>query len=313
MTGLLAAGSALVPASIPSPDQGVWYLGPVPLRAYALCIIAGVVAGVVLGERRWKARGGEAGQIQDLALWAVPFGLVGGRLYHVITDWRLYFGEGQQPIRALYVWEGGLGIWGAVILGTIGTIIGARRMGLQIRPLADALAPSLLLGQAIGRWGNYFNSELFGRPTDLPWALEIDPAFRPDGYADVATFHPTFLYESLWGLAGVALLLFLDRGQRVGGGRLFAAYVMIYTAGRAWIEYLRIDDVQLADVFGLRLNVWTSLVFFALALAYVVLTRRRDRAEVAERPRSAAKETREPATESTSEERGSKRGGPRPN
>ena len=273
------AVATLIPASIPSPEQGVWYLGPVPLRAYALCIIAGVVAGVLLGERRWQARGGEPGQVQDLALWAVPFGLVGGRIYHVITDWRLYFGEGREPIRALYVWEGGLGIWGAVILGTIGTLIGAKRMGLPLRPLADALAPSLLLGQAIGRWGNYFNQELFGRPTDLPWALEIDPAFRPDGYADAATFHPTFLYESLWAFAGVALLLWIDRRWGVGGGRLFAAYVMVYTAGRAWIEYLRIDDVQLSNVFGLRLNVWTALVFFTLALAYVLLTRRRDSRE----------------------------------
>ncbi len=165
--------------SIPSPSQGTWDLGPFPVRAYALCIIAGVIAAIWIAEKRWVARGGKQGQVSDLALWMVPFGLVGGRLYHVITDSHLYFSEGQEPITALYVWRGGLGIWGAIALGALGLFIGARRMGIRIAPVADAIAPAVLIGQALGRFGNYFNQELFGRPTDLPWALEIDPVHRP--------------------------------------------------------------------------------------------------------------------------------------
>jgi len=262
-------------ASIPSPDQGVWYLGPFPLRAYALAIILGVVVAVWLGERRWVARGGQPGQIGDIAIWTVPFGLVGGRLYHVITDYGLYFGEGRDPVTALYVWQGGLGIWGAVALGAVGTWIGARRAGVKFLPLADALAPGVVIAQAIGRWGNWFNQELFGRPTTLPWGLEISPENRPEGYADVETFHPTFLYEFGWNLGVAALVLWADRRFRLGYGRAFALYVMGYTAGRGWIEYLRIDDVQMDDVGGLRLNVWVSIVVFAAAAAYFAWSTRR--------------------------------------
>ncbi len=253
---------AFLPMTIPSPAQGVWHLGPVPIRGYALCIIAGVVFAIWLGERRWIARGGKAGEVSDIALWAVPFGLVGGRLYHVLTDYQLYFGEDRNPVEALYVWRGGLGIWGAIALGAVGVGIAARRRGIKLLPMLDALAPGVLVAQAMGRWGNWFNQELFGRPTDLPWALEIDPAFRPGGYADFATFHPTFLYECLWNLAAFAVVMWADRRFRLGHGRVLALYVMTYTAGRGWIEYLRIDDVQLDDVFGLRLNVWTSIVLF---------------------------------------------------
>ena len=261
--------------SIPSPAQGTWELGPFPIRAYALCIIAGVIAAIWIAEKRWVARGGESGQVSDLALWMVPFGLVGGRLYHVMTDWQLYFGEGREPITALYVWRGGLGIWGAVALGALGLFIGARRMGIRIAPVADAIAPAVLIGQALGRFGNYFNQELYGKPTDLPWALEIDPARRPTGYLDEATFHPTFLYEALWCVAAFAVIVWLDRRLRLGHGRVVALYVMLYTLGRGWIELLRIDDVQLDDVLGLRLNVWTSLVMFTLAAAYFLVSSRR--------------------------------------
>ena len=159
---------------IPSPGQGVWHLGPLPIRAYALCIIAGVIAAVWYGERRWVARGGIRGQVSDVAIWAVPFGLVGARLYHVATDHDLYFGAGKHPIEALEIWHGGLGIWGAIAGGALGATIAARRMGIRMLPLMDALAPGLLLAQAIGRWGNYFNQELFGQPTTLPWGLKID-------------------------------------------------------------------------------------------------------------------------------------------
>ena len=286
-------------ASIPSPDQGVWYLGPFPLRAYALAIILGVVVAVWLGDKRWVARGGKPGQVADIAIWAVPFGLVGGRLYHVLTDYELYFGEDRNPVTALYVWQGGLGIWGAVALGALGAWIGARRAGVKFLPLADALAPGIVIAQALGRWGNWFNQELFGRPTTLPWGLEISPENRPDGYADVETFHPTFLYEFGWNLGVAGLVIWADRKFRLGFGRAFALYVMGYTAGRGWIEYLRIDDVQMDDVFGLRLNVWVSLVVFAAAAAYFLWSSRRRPG----REESVWLEGREPEPEAAPETR----------
>jgi prolipoprotein diacylglyceryl transferase len=265
-----------IPLTIPSPAQGVWHLGPVPIRGYALCIIAGVIFAIWLGERRWVARGGTAGEVSDIAIWAVPFGLVGGRLYHVMTDYRLYFGEGRDPVTALYVWRGGLGIWGAIALGAAGVAIAARRRNIRLLPMLDALAPGVLVAQAMGRWGNWFNQELFGRPTDLPWGLQIDPVHRPVGFEDFATFHPTFLYECLWNLAAFVLVMWADRRYRLGHGRVLALYVLVYTAGRGWIEYLRIDDVQADDVLGLRLNVWTSIVLFVLAgLAFVWSARHR--------------------------------------
>lgn len=273
----LAPIAQLVPIAqfIPSPGQGVWHLGPVPIRAYALCIIAGVIAAIWYGERRWVARGGKPGQIGDIALWAVPFGLVGARVYHVITDHDLYFGAGKEPIRALEVWNGGLGIWGAIAAGALGAWIACRRRGIRLLPLADALAPALLLAQAIGRWGNYFNQELFGRPTTRPWGLKIDLEHRPPGYESFATFHPTFLYECLWSLGALGVVVWADRRFKLGFGRAFALYVMAYTAGRGWIEDLRIDTVELNDVAGFRLNVWTSIVLFVLALAYFVISSRR--------------------------------------
>lgn len=265
-----ALTAPFVSLSIPSPSQGIWHLGPVPIRAYALCIILGIVAAVWIGERRWVARGGKAGEIQDLALWAVPFGIVGGRLYHVITDHDLYFGEGRNAVDALKIWQGGLGIWGAIILGAIGVMIGGRVMGIRVLPALDALAPGVLVAQAIGRFGNWFNQELFGKPTDLPWALEIDRDHRPPGYEDVATFHPTFLYEALWCLAAFAVIILLDRRFRLGHGKVVALYALLYTAGRGWIETLRIDPVELQDVGGLRFNVWMSMVVFTLAAGYLL-------------------------------------------
>ncbi len=261
--------------SIPSPSQGVWHLGPVPIRGYALSIIAGIIAGIWLSERRWVARGGRAGEISDLAVWGVPFGLVGGRLYHVITDHALYFGPGRHPIEALYVWRGGLGVWGAIALGSLGVAIAARRRGIRLLPVLDTMAPTVLVSQAIGRWGNWFNQELFGRPTGLPWGLEIDPQHRPPGYAAYATFQPTFLYECLWNLGAFGVVIWAERRFRLGYGRVAALYVMTYTLGRGWIEMLRIDNVELKDVGGLRFNVWTSIVLFLAALAYFVISSRR--------------------------------------
>lgn len=261
--------------SIPSPSNGVWHLGPFPIRGYALCIIAGILVAIWIGERRWVARGGRSGDVSDLAVWAVPFGLVGGRLYHVITDWHLYFGNGQNPVTALYLWRGGLGIWGAIAMGALGVVIGARLKGIKLLPVLDAMAPGVLVAQALGRWGNWFNQELFGKPTDLPWALEIDAAHRPAGYFADETFHPTFLYEFFWNLGAFGLVIWADHRFKLGFGRVMALYVMAYTAGRGWIEMLRIDNVQMQDVFGLRLNVWTSIVLFVLAAAYFVYAGRR--------------------------------------
>jgi prolipoprotein diacylglyceryl transferase len=263
----------VLPLSLPSPAQGVWYLGPLPLRAYALCIIIGIIAAIWLAERRWVSRGGEPGAVSDVSLWAIPFGIVGGRLYHVITDPQLYFADGQNPWNAFAVWRGGLGIWGAIALGAVGAWIGARRAGISFSELAWALAPAIPLAQAIGRWGNWFNQELFGRPTDLLWGLRIDPEHRPAGYETQTTFHPTFLYESMWNLGLAGLLIWAGGRFRMTGGQLFAVYVMGYTAGRSWIEYLRIDTVN--HVLGVRLNVWTSIaVFMAAAVAFSIATRR---------------------------------------
>ena len=259
--------------AIPSPEDGVWNLGPVPLRAYAMCIIAGIFIAVWVGQRRWEDRGGDRALISDVAIWAVPFGIVGGRLYHVISSPDAYFGAGGNPIKAFAVWEGGLGIWGAIALGGVGAWIACRRAGVRLPPLADALAPALALAQAAGRWGNWFNQELFGGPTSLPWALQIDPQFRPVGFEEVATFHPTFLYESLWNIGVALLVVWADRRWRLGHGRVFALYVAAYTVGRGWIEYLRIDPAE--DVLGLRLNVWVSLLVLLGAIAYLVVSNRR--------------------------------------
>jgi prolipoprotein diacylglyceryl transferase len=242
-------------AYIPSPSQGVWHLGPIPIRAYALCIIAGIAAAIWLTQKRWVPRGGRREDVFDIAVWAVPFGIIGGRLYHVVTDPELYFKAGEHPIRALYIWDGGLGIWGAVALGALGAWIGCRRLNIRLSAFADAMAPGLILAQAIGRWGNYFNQELFGGPTHLPWGLLIDPAHRPAATMNIATYQPTFLYESLWDLACVGLLLWADRRWQFHSGRLFALYAACYTAGRAWIEALRDDHAN--HILGLRLNDWT--------------------------------------------------------
>lgn len=257
-------------AYIPSPSHGVLYLGPVPLRGYAFCIIIGVFVAVWLGNRRWVARGGRTGTVADIAVWAVPFGLVGGRLYHVITDYELYFSEGRDWVDAFKVWEGGLGIWGAIALGAVGAWIGCRRRGIALPAYADAIAPGIALAQAIGRWGNWFNQELYGKETDLPWALHITSSAdgRVPGY-----YHPTFLYESLWCVGVALLVIWADRRFKLGHGRAFALYVAAYCAGRAWIEYMRVDDAH--HILGLRLNDWTALIVFVLAVAYIVVSARK--------------------------------------
>jgi prolipoprotein diacylglyceryl transferase len=276
--------AAVVPATIPSPDRGVWYLGPIPLRAYALCLIAGIVLALLWGERRLRARGGEPGTVFDVAVWAIPFGLVGGRLYHVATDWPKYFGPGGDPLRALEIWNGGLGIWGAIALGGVGAWIGCRRRGLPLPFFADAVAPGIVAAQAVGRLGNWFNQELYGAPTTLPWGLEIyrrvDPSTgAPDPIGGIALDHtptqivqPTFLYELVWNLLVAAVVVVADRRFRLGHGRAFAVYVAGYTLGRFFIELMRTDEATL--VFGVRINVLVSAVVFLGAVAYIAFAPR---------------------------------------
>ena len=260
-------------ASIPSPSSGVWHLGPLPLRAYAFSILIGIFVAAWLTAKRWVARGGTADEVYDIAYWAVPFGIVGGRIYHVISSPDKYFGEGGDPLKAFAIWEGGLGIWGAVAFGAVGAYIGCRRAGVSFGAFADALAPGLLIAQAIGRLGNWFNQELFGSATTLPWGLEISAQHLPAGYPVGTLFHPTFLYEMLWNLAAAGLLIYLDRRFRLGHGRVFWLYVMFYTAGRLWIELLRIDAAE--TILGLRLNVWTSIIVGLGALvAFIIVGRR---------------------------------------
>jgi prolipoprotein diacylglyceryl transferase len=276
-TTVLAGPVATTPGTavltIPSPTWTSWQLGPFTVHAYALCIIAGIVIAVWLGDRRWKARGGEPGVVGEVALWAVPFGIVGGRLYHVISSPDAYFGSGGHPIDAFKVWQGGLGIWGAVALGGVGAWIGCRRLGVPLPPFGDAIAPGIAIAQGIGRWGNWFNQELFGGPTTLPWGLQIDPQHRPAGYADVATYHPTFLYESVWDIVIVAgVVLWADKRFRLGHGRAFALYVALYCVGRFFIELMRVDPATL--ILGVRINVFVSALVFLGAVVYLVVSAR---------------------------------------
>jgi prolipoprotein diacylglyceryl transferase len=289
----------MILATIPSPTQGVWNLGPLPIRAYALCIVAGIIAAIQLTERRWMARGGAKGDVLDIAVWAVPFGIVGGRLYHVISSPQAYFGAHGHPLLAFAIWEGGLGIWGAIALGGVGAWIACRRRGIPLPAFADALAPGLLVAQAIGRLGNWFNNELYGGATHLPWALKIyawdggKAVVGADGHPVVlGTFHPTFLYELLWNLAAAAVVIWADRRFRLGHGRAFALYVATYCLGRLWIELLRTDPAN--HFFGIRLNVFTAVIVGLSGVAYFVSQRGRPR-EVITRGAEAAAEQPEAA------------------
>ena len=272
----------LATSGIPSPSTGVWYLGPIPLRAYGIVIAVGMIVGVWWTARRYRARGGDPDVLYDVAMWAIPIGIIGARLYHVITSPEAYFGPGGDPWLIPQIWRGGLGIWGGVGAGALGAFLAVKRAGVRFGPIADSLAPALLVAQAIGRWGNWFNQELFGGPTTLPWGLQIDAAHLPAGYAPGTLFHPAFLYECLWNLAAAALIVWLDRRRRFAAGQVFGLYLMAYTLGRAWIEMLRIDD---AHTFGgLRLNVWTSLLVFAVGAVLFVIAGRLGRSSRVEAP-----------------------------
>jgi prolipoprotein diacylglyceryl transferase len=260
-------------ASIPSPSSGDLEIGPIALHAYGVMLLLGIVAATWLTGVRWVRRGGDWDLVYRVAMWGVLGGIVGARLYHVITSWSTVDEEWWEPFA---VWEGGLGIWGGIAGGVLAGAIVVRRAGESVFRFMDAVAPGLLLAQAIGRFGNYFNQELFGTPTDKPWGLEIAPENRPERYVDTETFHPLFLYESLWNLAGLGLLLVLYASRRVRPPGIFCLYVAWYTFGRFWLEQIRTDEAH--ELLGLRLNAWVSLVLFALALvAFVWAQRRTDR------------------------------------
>jgi prolipoprotein diacylglyceryl transferase len=263
-------------ASIPSSRFNAVHIGPLQFRLYGMTIAVGVFAALTLAERRWLTRGGRPGEIWAVAVWSLPAGLIGARLYHVVTDFEIYR---HDLWRAFAVWHGGLGIPGGIAAGVgVGLVVASRR-GLAPRPLLDAVAPALALAQAIGRWGNWFNQELFGRPSSLPWAVRIDIAHRPAQYATASTFQPTFLYESMWNLGLVALLLVCERRFRLKPGRLFAVYVAGYAVGRFWIERLRVDFAH--TIAGLRVNEWMSIVLFVGAV-FVLLAPGRSEAATGE-------------------------------
>ncbi len=275
-------------AYLPSPSSGVWNLGPFPVRAYALAIILGVVAAVVIGERRWVSRGGTKGLVTDVATFAVPGGIVGARIYHVITSPERYLDE---PVAALYIWQGGLGIPGGIAGGFLVSYLILRKRGMAKGAFADAVAPGIAVAQAIGRLGNWFNQELFGRPTTLPWGLQIDPD-NADAVPGAEAYHPTFLYELLWNLGVAGVVIWADRRFKLGGGRAFALYVALYATGRIWIEALRIDDAN--TLFGLRLNVVVMGVILIGAVVYLVLRRgagREQQVEPAAQPEPAAQQS----------------------
>jgi prolipoprotein diacylglyceryl transferase len=270
--------------AIPAPGSGDEPWGKT-FRLYGLMIAIGVIAALELARRRWQARGGDPEDMSALALWIVPAGLIGARLYHVLTDNVTYRGHwfdnpfGDELTQSpLAIWRGGLGIPGGLLFGFLAGWYVARKRGMRIPPVADAIAPGVPLAQAIGRLGNYFNQELFGRPTDLPWGLNVDPQFRPLEYAAYSTFQPTFLYEALWNLALMGALLWIDKRKVVRPGRLFILYIGGYFAGRLWVESLRSDEAK-TIIAGLRINTWISLLaMLAVAglLAFIGLRRRPD-------------------------------------
>jgi prolipoprotein diacylglyceryl transferase len=284
-----------VPTSIPSPewrsfDLTQWFkdLGlnwlvsdnHILIHAYALCILLGIVLAILITSRRLTRRGAEPGVVLDIILWAIPFGIIGARIYHVLTHPGDYFYPGADLLRTLYIWEGGIAIFGALIGGAVGAYIGCRLSGIRFWTFADALAPGMLIAQAAGRFGNYFNHELFGTPTTLPWGLEIEssnPAF-PAGLPEGTLFHPTFLYEIIWNLVGVAVILLLERKLRLQWGKSFALYLIWYGIGRSFFEAIRIDPSEI--FLGVRTNIWGAWIAILIGvLIFIIQTREHPGAE----------------------------------
>lgn len=245
-------------ASIPAPPGNSVTVGPLTFRYYGLMIAFGVLAAVEMARRRWAARGHDPDDIIEIAKWAVPAGLIGTRIYHVVTDWRTYFtDEGSlDPIDALLIWKGGLGIPGGLALGIFVGVVVARRRGMDVASAADAIIPGIPVAQAIGRLGNWFNQEIFGKPSDLPWALEVDERFRPAEFADSSTFHPTFLYEGVWNLALAWALIQIDKRKVLRPGQILPLYIVGYGIGRFIVESMRTDSASL--IWGIRVNHWVS-------------------------------------------------------
>jgi prolipoprotein diacylglyceryl transferase len=262
--------AATLIASIPSPGSGTLDLGPFTIHLYGLTLLVAILVCVWITGRRWVARGGDWDLIFRCAVWGVAFGIVGARLYHVITSWDEVPNEWWGPFA---IWKGGLGVWGGIFLGVLAGYVVARRAGVDAWLLADCLAPGLLVAQAIGRFGNWWNQELFGKPSDLPWALEIDPENRPLEYLDRETFHPAFLYEAVWNLAAAIALILIGRRYRIRPPGIFALYVALYCFGRFWIELLRIDPAH--EVAGLRINAWVAAFGFLAGLVWFLLSQGR--------------------------------------
>jgi prolipoprotein diacylglyceryl transferase len=258
-------------AYIPSPSRGVWQVGPIPIRAYALCIILGVLVAAWLASRRYVAAGGQRGVILDVAAWAVPLGLIGARLYSVMTDYELYVGKRHDWVAVFKVWDGGIGMPGGLALGFLGAVIACRRAGVPLGPVAGACAPAIAIGQAIGSWSTWFNQQIYGRPSGLPWALEVSPAHRLSGYESFATFQPTFLYGCLWDLLVAALVIWAARRFLLPGDRAFAVYLAVYSVGMFATQTIRIDYSH--HIGGLRVNEWVALFTFAGAIWYLYRTR----------------------------------------
>jgi len=248
-------------SSIPSPSSGSLDLGPLTLRGYGLMIALGVLAAVWLTAKRFTDRSLSADHAAGIAMWGVPAGIIGARFYHVITDWGRFSGNWGEAFK---IWKGGLGILGGVIVGYLAAMIYCKRANLDLRTAMDVVAPAIPLAQMIGRWGNWFNQELYGRPSELPWALEIDPENRPVQHLEQATFHPTFLYESLWNLMVVLALIKIDRVKKLTSGMLFIVYLALYSIGRIWVEALRIDEAT--KIAGLRVNIWVFALLLLLSL-----------------------------------------------
>jgi len=264
-----------MPLSIPSPEWSYFDLGPLRIHAYAICILIGIFAATALTSRRLTKRGGEPGVVLDIILWAVPLGIVGARIFHVLTHPNDYFYDGANLWDVFAVWKGGIAIFGALLGGAVGAYIGCRRSGIRFWSFADALAPGMLLAQAMGRLGNWFNHELFGLPTTLPWGLEIDPsnAAYPVGLPAGTLFHPTFLYEIVWNLVGVAVILILERRFRLRWGSAFGVYLIWYGVGRSVFESIRVDPSEI--FFGLRTNVWAALFAIVIGLVIILVQSRR--------------------------------------
>ena len=263
------------PLSIPSPELQFLEIGPLRIYMYALCILLGIVLAAIWTGRRLDQRGGERGATLDFVVWALVLGILGARFYHVFTHWSDYFGAGKNPLEIFAFWNGGIAIFGALIGGGIGVLIASRITGIRFFSFADALVPGLLLAQAIGRLGNWFNHELFGGPTTLPWGLEIEatnPAF-PIGLPSETLFHPTFLYESLWNILGIVVLIAIERRMRPRWGMFFGMYLVWYGVGRAFTESLRVDPSLL--ILGLRTNVLAALIAVLVGLILIIVQYRR--------------------------------------